>query len=398
MRWSVLGPVQVAVRDRVLPIGRPQQRAVLAPLLLDADRLVSAEHLVAALWADDPPASARTQVQVCVCRIRTALRDEGAADLLVTAGQRIPALGARDRAGPDRVRPTAVQQARIEEMAGRPAEAARLLCSRPDAVARAGAEPVRPGPSSPPLRRAWTSDGWSPTTARRGGTRPRPVRRGRADPAPAGHRPSPAGVVGGRVPARPRRVWPAGGRALRLLAGTRLRLVDELGVEPGYSRLPRPTCGCTGTTAGPLPSAPARHPRPPARRRLNDAGRHRADARRHRAHHAQPRRGSRVPAGRDRHPRSSPRSPPGPRAGRRRSARPNVLLPGDPPGEDGTTRADGTGGGRGRPGSRDLRDRRHGRRRQDRARGALGAPGRRPLPRRAAVRQPARVRPGRARR
>ena len=45
--------------------------------------------------------------------------------------------------------------------------------------------------------------------------------------------------------------------------------------------------------------------------------------------------------------------------------------------------------------TRDLGGVRHGRRRQDHARGALGAPGRRTVPRRPAVREPARVRPGR---
>ncbi|MBM0276060.1 AfsR/SARP family transcriptional regulator, partial [Micromonospora tarensis] len=86
MRWSLLGPVQVTAGGRVLPIDRPQQRAVLALLLLNADRLVPLGQLVAALWANDPPASARTQVQVCVSRIRAALREAGATDVLTTQG------------------------------------------------------------------------------------------------------------------------------------------------------------------------------------------------------------------------------------------------------------------------------------------------------------------------
>ncbi|MEH1015725.1 BTAD domain-containing putative transcriptional regulator [Micromonospora sp. CPCC 206060] len=86
MRWRVLGPVEVTVDGQVLPISRPQQRAVLALLLLNADRVVSAGHLVEALWGDDPPASARTQVQVCVSQIRAALRSAGLPEVLVSTG------------------------------------------------------------------------------------------------------------------------------------------------------------------------------------------------------------------------------------------------------------------------------------------------------------------------
>ncbi|MFC5944002.1 AfsR/SARP family transcriptional regulator, partial [Micromonospora harpali] len=126
MRWSLLGPVQVTAGGRVLPIDRPQQRAVLALLLLNADRLVPAGQLVAALWADDPPASARTQVQVCVSRIRSALRDAGAGDLLVTqgGGYRLTVRGTELDLTEFA---EAVERARAEAEAGRPAEAARLL-------------------------------------------------------------------------------------------------------------------------------------------------------------------------------------------------------------------------------------------------------------------------------
>ncbi|MGK5440281.1 AfsR/SARP family transcriptional regulator [Micromonospora sp. URMC 105] len=126
MRWSLLGPVQITADGRVLAVDRPQQRAVLALLLLNADRLVSAAHLAAALWADEPPASARTQVQVCVSRIRAVLRAEGGGDLLVSQ-----AGGYRLRVPGSELDLTefvaAVEQARVEETAGRPAEAARLL-------------------------------------------------------------------------------------------------------------------------------------------------------------------------------------------------------------------------------------------------------------------------------
>ncbi|HEY0637024.1 MAG TPA: winged helix-turn-helix domain-containing protein, partial [Pseudonocardiaceae bacterium] len=83
VRWRVLGPVEVTVDGRALDIRRPQQRAVLALLLLDADRVVPVRRIESALWPE-PPAGARTQVQVCVSRIRAVLRGAGLAGSLVS--------------------------------------------------------------------------------------------------------------------------------------------------------------------------------------------------------------------------------------------------------------------------------------------------------------------------
>ncbi|WFE26979.1 BTAD domain-containing putative transcriptional regulator [Solwaraspora sp. WMMD791] len=98
MRFRILGPVEVVVDGRALPVNRPQERAVLAVLALDADRVVPAGRLVAALWGDRPPPSARTQVQVCVSRIRAALRDAGLDPALstVAGGYRLAVDGGCD--------------------------------------------------------------------------------------------------------------------------------------------------------------------------------------------------------------------------------------------------------------------------------------------------------------
>ncbi|WP_433309263.1 BTAD domain-containing putative transcriptional regulator [Micromonospora sp. CA-269861] len=78
MKWRLLGPVEAVVRGERVALGRPQQRAVLAYLLLNANVLVSAEHIAEALWGGALPARARAQVQVCVSRLRQLTR---AADL-----------------------------------------------------------------------------------------------------------------------------------------------------------------------------------------------------------------------------------------------------------------------------------------------------------------------------
>ncbi|TDC44623.1 AfsR/SARP family transcriptional regulator, partial [Actinomadura sp. KC345] len=75
--FRVLGPL-VAERDGVpLDVGGPQNRTVLALLLLEAGRTVAVERLAEALWDDEPPASWRVQLQGIVSRLRRALGADG---------------------------------------------------------------------------------------------------------------------------------------------------------------------------------------------------------------------------------------------------------------------------------------------------------------------------------
>jgi len=55
LRFRLLGPLE-ADRDGVpVNLGARKQRAVLALLLLEANRVVSTERLIDELWADHPP-------------------------------------------------------------------------------------------------------------------------------------------------------------------------------------------------------------------------------------------------------------------------------------------------------------------------------------------------------
>jgi DNA-binding SARP family transcriptional activator/tetratricopeptide (TPR) repeat protein len=58
-----------------IPPGR--QQVILASLLMEANRVVTMDHLVDALWDDAPPSTARTQVQICVSRLRKSLTSAG---------------------------------------------------------------------------------------------------------------------------------------------------------------------------------------------------------------------------------------------------------------------------------------------------------------------------------
>lgn len=74
----MLGPVEVEVDGRVLDLGAPKPRQVLAALALHRGRPVSLDGLVAALWGDEPPASHVVTVQGYVASLRKVLEPQRA--------------------------------------------------------------------------------------------------------------------------------------------------------------------------------------------------------------------------------------------------------------------------------------------------------------------------------
>ncbi|MEV6349052.1 BTAD domain-containing putative transcriptional regulator [Actinoplanes sp. NPDC051851] len=75
--FRILGPIEVGAPGAVVTIPTGRQQVVLASLLLDANRIVGIEQLVDTLWGDEPPDTARIQVQICVSRLRKALSGPG---------------------------------------------------------------------------------------------------------------------------------------------------------------------------------------------------------------------------------------------------------------------------------------------------------------------------------
>lgn len=73
LRFELLGPVRAWYRDAELDLGSPQQRGVLAVLLLARGRQVSLETLIDALWGDRPPQSAASTVRTYILRLRRCL-------------------------------------------------------------------------------------------------------------------------------------------------------------------------------------------------------------------------------------------------------------------------------------------------------------------------------------
>ncbi|MER6355216.1 BTAD domain-containing putative transcriptional regulator [Streptomyces sp. NPDC001634] len=73
LRFGVLGPVRAWHGDELLPTGSPQQRALLAALLLREGRTATASELIDALWGDEPPPRALAAVRTYASRLRKIL-------------------------------------------------------------------------------------------------------------------------------------------------------------------------------------------------------------------------------------------------------------------------------------------------------------------------------------
>ncbi|WP_327250863.1 AfsR/SARP family transcriptional regulator [Streptomyces sp. NBC_01244] len=68
--FRLLGPLQVTGLGGPVRVPPGRQEVILAALLLEANRVVSTDYLVDLIWDDEPPDTARTQVQICVSRLR----------------------------------------------------------------------------------------------------------------------------------------------------------------------------------------------------------------------------------------------------------------------------------------------------------------------------------------
>jgi DNA-binding SARP family transcriptional activator len=74
--FSILGPIEVRSDGSEIGVPRRQQRALLALLLLDANRVVRVDQLKESLWAESPPPSATAVLQNRVSELRRLLGSE----------------------------------------------------------------------------------------------------------------------------------------------------------------------------------------------------------------------------------------------------------------------------------------------------------------------------------
>ena len=76
MEYRLLGPVEVEREGRVLRLGGPKQRAVLAILLLRRGSSVPSDVLIDELWGEHAPETARNALQGYVFQLRKVLEPE----------------------------------------------------------------------------------------------------------------------------------------------------------------------------------------------------------------------------------------------------------------------------------------------------------------------------------
>lgn len=91
----LLGPVEVVRDDRVVAIGGPRIRTLLALLAVRPGTAVGADRLIDELWAGEPPDGAEVTLRTYISRLRTAIGE----DVSIRGGERAYAIGLE----PDRI-------------------------------------------------------------------------------------------------------------------------------------------------------------------------------------------------------------------------------------------------------------------------------------------------------
>jgi DNA-binding SARP family transcriptional activator len=128
--FRILGPLALRMDGELVPVGGPKQRALLALLLLSANRVVSRDRLIEELFAGQSVNSADHALRNHVSRLRKTLQD---------GGYGTPRLAARTPGYLLRVEPGELDLDRFEELLleGREALAAGDAAAAASALRRA---------------------------------------------------------------------------------------------------------------------------------------------------------------------------------------------------------------------------------------------------------------------
>src|SRR5439155_1162985 len=137
MEFRILGPLEVIADGKPVELGAPKQRALLALLLLQANRVVSSDRLIDALWDEGAPETAQKALQVYVSQLRKLLAR-------YRSGRQADALDAYQ----------AARTAFVDELGIEPGRQLRELhqaiLNQDAGLDLAGTEPADPPASSPP--------------------------------------------------------------------------------------------------------------------------------------------------------------------------------------------------------------------------------------------------------
>ena len=76
LEYRLLGPVEVRIGSEPVALNG-KQRSLLAVLLLEARRVMTAAQLAAAVWGDPPPLAHQARIRSLVSELRRALAPAG---------------------------------------------------------------------------------------------------------------------------------------------------------------------------------------------------------------------------------------------------------------------------------------------------------------------------------
>ncbi len=125
MNFRLLGPLEVIGPDGPVRIRSARERTLLAVLLLASNRAVPVCRLVESLWGDEPPATARSQVQFCVSILRRKL--DWSEDIIIVSQPSGYLIRVPDETVDFRRFELYISRARGAEAAGRTHDAVQLM-------------------------------------------------------------------------------------------------------------------------------------------------------------------------------------------------------------------------------------------------------------------------------
>ncbi|MBN3930681.1 AfsR/SARP family transcriptional regulator [Streptomyces verrucosisporus] len=84
LSFRLLGPLAVHGTNGEVKLSGKRQNILLTMLLIENDRVIEAPRLIQAIWNDSPPATARSQIRICVSSLRRQFAAGGVAASIET--------------------------------------------------------------------------------------------------------------------------------------------------------------------------------------------------------------------------------------------------------------------------------------------------------------------------
>jgi DNA-binding SARP family transcriptional activator len=84
VKFNILGPLEIVVGSERLELGGTRQQIVIATLLLNANRVVTMDRLLEAIYGEDLPPTSRSQAQISISSLRRLFASHGCGAIIST--------------------------------------------------------------------------------------------------------------------------------------------------------------------------------------------------------------------------------------------------------------------------------------------------------------------------